>query len=609
MRLIFITILFSFYYLTTFSQGFNNAFIFNHRLVVLSAVEELPDSSYFICGHYLNQENDRLGSLYFKLDQEGNLIDSLQVAQLGRSYLLGFARNELFFNHSGNIVVGFRNAFSGELWRQRIQEVNFTDLTLVSDVLLDTLAEHLNLRVFDGSMIIQNKFDSTYLMFITTVDTSYTIGEPGWAGCNLIHLSSNFQILNIKRYFVNIAGWGIGAKEIIQVSENEFILLMVKYLESGTPSQRTWHTIIKKVNAQGDELWSWESMDNQSDIGQRGLTLTDDGGFLYTYLKGFFISNGWSYIPTVRKIKLHPQTQVEEWSIALGGVTTGNSSTSVFSDIESINDTLFVTAGGTFDSNDMYQHGGRLVQFTLNGAKIWQRDFFYFAHDYPNHWAMHGINDIALTSDGGYIMAGTAVSSEIAGVPDYGWVVKLNCLGFMGAPEAAANYAIQDNFAVQFVNISTQGGSYTWNFGDGTVLETGENADTVVHHYNGFGTYMVQLIAHGCNGETDTLEFLVSPKLHANPDPVTEGEGYFTFFPNPVVSGNPFYVYLNGISTHNGKEVKLRFHNNSGQHVTDYRLSNQQGAYMINPTLASGVYHVGLYVGDEVVQVRKLVVD
>ncbi len=595
--------------MTIVGQGFNNAFVFGHKLVELSLIKELPDSSFLVCGHYLNQDNDRLGSLYFKLDQEGNLIDSLQVAQLGRSYLLGFARNELFFNHNGNIVVSFRNAYSGESWRQRVQEVDFTDFTLVSDVLLDTLAEHLNLRVFDGSSIIQNESDSTYLMFITTVDTSFNIGEPGWTGCNLVHLSSTFQILNVKKYFV--AGWVLSAREIIQLSDDEFLLLLKNSWQSATTSLEIDHTIIKKVNAQGDELWSWESMDNQKDIQQRALTPTVDGGFLYTYFKGFPISNGWSYIPTLRKLNSNMQ---EDWSMSIGPLVSNWYWS--FADIEAINDTLFVTVGGVTRINeiDIGQRGSRLLQFSLDGEKFWQREFFYFPYNYPDYWNLpdNYINDLALTSDGGYIMAGTAINYEFGetGNPtDYGWVIKLNCLGFMGAPEAAASYEIQDNFAVQFVNTSTQGGSYTWNFGDGTVLETGENADTVVHHYNGFGTYMVQVIAHGCNEESDTLEFFVSPKLHANPYPVTEGEGYFTFFPNPVVSGNPFYVYLNDISTHNGKEVKLRFHNNSGQHVTDYRLSCQQGAYMINPTLASGVYHVGLYVGDEAVQVRKLVVD
>ncbi len=586
---------------------FNKVYIFAQKACVFNSIVPV-DNGYLVCGSYLNQVQDRLGSLYVKLDEFGVPLDSLMIADYLHRYLLYGSRNQLKTNVNGNFVVCFRDDLAGSSSRQRIQEIT-PDLEVVADIVLDTLAEYLNLTTFDGSMIIQNESDSTYLMFFTATDTTIATGQPGRAGCNLVHLSPNFQILNVRRYSMNIGGWTLPAQEIVQLSDDEFVLMMRNSLITFPASLQITHTILKKVNAQGDELWSWESTDNQRDSHQRGLTMTVDGGYLYTYLKGFPISNGWSYMPTLRKVKIHPQTQIEEWSIVLGSATTGNSNTSAFSDIESINDTLFVTAGGTFDSNDMYQHGGRLVQFTLNGAKIWQRDFFYFAHDYPNHWAMHGINDIALTSDGGYIMAGTAVSSEIVDLPDYGWVVKLNCLGFMGAPEAAANYEIQDNFAVQFVNTSTQGGSYTWNFGDGTVLETGENADTVVHHYNGFGTYMVQLIAHGCNGEADTLEFFVSPKLHANPDPVTEGTGYFTFFPNPVVSGNPFYVYLNGISTHNGKEVKLRFHNNSGQHVTDYRLSAQQGAYMINPTLASGVYHVGLYVGDEVVQVRKLVVD
>src|SRR5690606_28467690 len=103
----------------------------------------------------------------------------------------------------------------------------------------------------------------------------------------------------------------------------------------------------------------------------------------------------------------------------------------------------------------------------------------------------------------------------------------------------------EDHYGIHFYNTSMQAGSYTWHFGDGTVLETDEYTDTVAHTYPGFGSYEGMLIAHGCNGDNDTLHFVVEPKLHADPSIVTNGNGYFTVFPNPGIAGNELFVYLN----------------------------------------------------------------
>ena len=599
--------------LTVLGQEFNSTFVFDHKQVVFSSVKEMGDSTYIIAGQYLNQAEDRIGTLYIKLDQQGNLIDSLQVAQQGSSYFLGSTRNELFFNHKGNFVVTFSHAKSGVLSRQHIQEIT-PNLELVSDVVLDTLAEYLNLTVFSGSMIIQNELDSTYLMFFTAVDTSVSTAVNR-NGCNLVHLDKDFRIIHNKRFFLN-HNYGLSMREIIQYADDEFLVMMRRFNGHNTQPNHNSFTQICRVNANGDHIWPfgvWESTDNQMDINQRALTITQDGGLLYTYHKGYWLppgsGNTWRYVPTLRKLDSNRQI---EWSIELTDSIGGYYS--IFSDIEAINDTLFVTAGGTYRVNgELGQSGGRLIQFTLDGQVLWERDFFHFSRINPNfqYIPSHFINDLALTSDGGFILVGGTIHYELeqTGEPtDYGWVVKLNCLGFLGPPEAGVHYIVENDYLVNFVNTSVQADCYTWDFGDGTVIETTDAQDTLTHHYSGFGNYPVQLIAHGCNGEADTLVFYVSPQLHANPQTVTEGEGYFTFFPNPVVSGNPLYVYLKGVATQ-GKEVQLRFYNNSGQHVTDYPIASSQGTYMIHPTLASGVYHVSLMVGNEVLQSRKLVVD
>jgi len=593
-------------------QGFNKGFLFGQRLLAFSNVTELADGTFFVCGHYINPAHDRLGSIYLKLDANGNFVDSLLVAEQGQSLLLADANNELRTNANGNFVVCMGNANTTDPYRLEVQEVDPESLTLVNRVVLDSLTDSLHFVAYANPQILYSS-ENAYFMSYSALDIGIPPDmETSRMGVNWVQFNADLEVTRIKRFYLNSA-FGLLSGDAIQIGENLFLLLMSRRKQAGTNSEEVSHTVIKKINAQGDELWNWESFDNQKDLFPRALTPTIDGGYLYTYFQGRYIdqgSGGWEYIPILRKLN---QFGITEWTMKLG---SDRQAEYPFTDIIPINDTLFVAAGGVqhITEEDTLQTGGRLLQFTLDGEKVWERSFFYFPQNYPAYQYIpsHQIKDVARTSDGGYIVAGHAIDYELSttGAPtDYGWVVKLNCLGFLGAPQAGVSLSIEDNYTVVFRNTSTQGGRFFWDFGDGTTLETTEKEDTIYHTYSGFGTFSARLIALGCGEEADTLDFMVSPKLHAHPETITKGEGHFTFFPNPVTAGNVFYVYLNGSSSLVGKEVALRFYNNEGQHVTDYRLSNQQGAYLIHPTLAAGVYHVGLLVDNKTVQVRKLVVN
>jgi hypothetical protein len=153
-----------------------------------------------------------------------------------------------------------------------------------------------------------------------------------------------------------------------------------------------------------------------------------------------------------------------------------------------------------------------------------------------------------------------------------------------------------------------QAGSYTWNFGDGQSLTTDEYTDTIFHTYSDFGTYTVQLIAHGCSGRADTATFSVSPALHTDPTVVTDNQGFFSIFPNPVLSGTELYVYLNGLDPSNG-EVRIDLYSATGRLVQQIPLTANEGTYSIRSSLATGVYLLVLFQGDEFLQQEKLIVE
>lgn len=126
--------------------------------------------------------------------------------------------------------------------------------------------------------------------------------------------------------------------------------------------------------------------------------------------------------------------------------------------------------------------------------------------------------------------------------------------------------------------------------------------------YPGYGPYEVTLIAHGCNGAADTLVFEVNPSKHSDPTIITNGDGYFSIFPNPVIAGKLIYVYLNGLDPKNG-DVFLAIHSGNGEYVQRIYLTAKEGTYLIDQSLSAGLYFLSLYQGDELLQSRKLMVE
>jgi PKD repeat protein len=66
---------------------------------------------------------------------------------------------------------------------------------------------------------------------------------------------------------------------------------------------------------------------------------------------------------------------------------------------------------------------------------------------------------------------------------------------------------------VSFLNYSSGGASFSWNFGDGNFLNTTNNIDTVTHTYLLPGTYTATLFAtNGCSDTSTTKSITVYPK-------------------------------------------------------------------------------------------------
>ena len=251
-----------------------------------------------------------------------------------------------------------------------------------------------------------------------------------------------------------------------------------------------------------------------------------------------------------------------------------------------------------------------LRKFNEQGTILWQR-YIYMPIE-SGHDIGIEIKNVIATRDSGYCMVGNRTDLTVAQAGQKGYIVKTNCLGFLGSPEAAAAHQEEESLTVHFYNTSTQAGSYRWDFGDGTSLQTGEGEDTLNHLYADTGTYQVQLIAYGCSGENDTLRFAVVLQGATTPPTsagsVTHGAGYFSLFPNPVATGQNVYVYLNALNPASGQVYMLAY-SLEGKLIERYTLSPSEGTYLLEQTFASGVYALSLFQGDTKLATKKLVVE
>lgn len=276
---------------------------------------------------------------------------------------------------------------------------------------------------------------------------------------------------------------------------------------------------------------------------------------------------------------------------------------------EPFDDTTFIGMG-----NDIYMDENlkentviHLFRANFDGELLWERKYHSLLNNVYSTFN-EAFNFKIL--DGGFLICGRAIGnfSQI----NRGLLLYANCLGFLGPPQAALTHEYLENYQLYFTNNSTEAGSFTWLFDDGSIYHTTEHDGDIQHTFaNPDVEHTVTLIAHGCNGEADTAIYTIPVHpdfLPEEPDAevIVPENGYFAIYPNPASVGNLIQVMLNK-QTH-AQALSLEFNNNAGQLTTRYVMPNESGIYMIDNNFAQGLYHVSLIVDGKVVARKKLVV-
>lgn len=551
----------------------------------------------------------RIDFRFGSVNQEGDYQNINQYNDTGHLQRSMFSSVDTDTNFRGNLVNCYRNTMSFEN-SFRLIEYGLDGQIYLDSVYSDFWVED-SIQFFDYSKLLHLK-DSSYLLNLNYIDKKVTSSTYEVQGTILLKIDYNGEIIWEKKvYSGNQINPIISGRNLIETQEDTFKLHYME-LKNFAPSNAEQNWALQKfvtIDGEGNILDEKQFQDGQYCVSYYGSYFDEDTSYLQYYDSKIFgnppNNEYFKHMPFLSRIDENMDTV---WRIQLSNFW--HTAASVFTSIQKIrkiNDTTFVAAYGyseEIEYNLYYKYSVRIFKFFSNGNIIWHRDYYYYNIDLYND-PYYEIKDLEIMPDGGFIMGGQVFNIDLfnANKPcQFAYLLRTNCLGFLNPPEAALSYESDEN-EVLFINNSISAGSYTYYFGDGDTLHTGEDIDSLVHTYENEGDYEVTLIAHGCNGSADTLTLQVSVEIEEEFSG-TVGDGFFTIYPNPVIQGELFTI-----ETGNIDNSTLYFYDMNGKCLKKVPLPNAKSIYFTEHNFASDMYVAKLIKDGAVLGERKLVVQ
>jgi hypothetical protein len=498
---------------------------------------------------------------------------------------------------------------------------------LLSNILLENFIQD-STHVYCQKMLIDHDNDSyVFLLNYMEINLDNNPPTPNYRnGVCLVRYSLTGDTLWTRRYYSAQSNAGISQfipLNLMQELDSGYIFTVGdrKVYGADYDPMNTAFTHFYKIDPSGNLLQHYIYFEGANCLG--GLTLFPlaNGGYIHSYFESKIVNTSGSpkfkYQPVLSTLnsdfhQVRKDALNNEWFYERSNTTSPI-------ELLEIDQNTYVGSytwveskwyDSTIWNSVRYDVAVKLFERKIVGDEVWSREYHYIPLIDSINEPDYTLFDLDKTSDGGFILCGFALNFDSANaqVPyQYGYVLKTNCLGFLNPPQASCYHELYEKFKVQFYNMSAMAGTYEWHFGDNSVLWTDENSDTVTHTYSHFGPFQVVLIAHGCNGETDTLRFMVYPSYHLDPSIVTQGQGYMTLFPNPLESGSYLFLYLSGIELSKGN-VQVDVYTIDGKLIDEFPISTPEGSYIIENRYSAGMYEVVLRQDKSILQTRKLVI-
>lgn len=327
-----------------------------------------------------------------------------------------------------------------------------------------------------------------------------------------------------------------------------------------------------KTNKNGDIIWS------KHHFSPPAMNTTDAlGGCLYLENENTILVSGVlsSTYPILFKadtsgniMYYFTSPRYEDGSLVRGG----------FRNVSEGQNNSIIAYGNKRPQNPNNSPEAYVVNYDYFGNIIWERGYKGIGLTGTN-----GFTSGIKTTDGGYIFSGYNSRVIISqGVEKYeAFIVKTNCLGFTGAPQAQMQ-CNGTGLNYTFTNLSERADTCYLDFGDGNpvqVFRAEHDTLPINHTYAAQGNYQITLIATAC-GEADTMVCSFNTSTGA----LYDAEEKLSVFPNPAI---------NQLTIKAAREIQLiKIYNSLGALVYN-EIGINANTKMINvETLKSGIYFI-----------------
>lgn len=593
-------------------SGFEKVYLFGDTTTIISNV--FPTDS---CIYYMSStgnNTNRLSLNFGKLDLEGNVLQSHLFSDSAYLHYSGYQMAcDAALNFRGNFV--FSYATLGTFGQSpRLVEIS-PEGTKIIDTIYHQIwsIDSLNCSAYNNLALLD---DSSYLLVYNFGDYSTDSNNglfDGMIGVVVCKVTTDGTILWSKKFQFPIIGYGQPPQRNLFIRtnpDNSFLLGIREEIITGEFDADDYSkNYFIYCDPNGNEIQRDTFQDTQYCYGASGYHELEDGtsifGYQDSYTFGLPPNNDETNVrPVIAKLDADHQLiwktpMSDEYYSSVGESTS-------FNDFVVKPDGI-IAATMYFKIIEIPKQLAllQLHKLSLDGEKLWKREYAYFVGDSIND-GEYFIKDIDSTSDGGYLFAGYVSKwDDFQGNQpyQYGYLLKTNCLGFLGAPQAAVSIVSSSPDSVVFANQSIQAGSFTWQFGDGQSVTTSEYTDTITHTYTQPGTYTITIIAHGCNNENDTLTF-----QHLLADTIQSyyGDGtLLTVYPNPVMNGDNMSVYIGAIAA----PVDLTLVDEQGKVVFKQTITIGNTTYFLPVNqLAAATYRLHVFQDNNMLESEQLIV-
>jgi hypothetical protein len=585
----------------------------------------IEKDSFFLVSGSSGKGLQRMNATFLKLYKNGETIENFMINESNFLNVLGNSFTSIDTNIYGDYLFHYISVpLTGlNLYKPTVTKYNVDNNTFTVkhfDTLSNGGFDYLNMP-----RLLMKNSDSIYY-----INSHYDLANPSNQlpdnnGFFIIKLSQiSDSILWIKRFTYSLTNPDLPTriKSNILGYENGNVLIVSLLLYNHPLANQEYSKIVfYTIDESGNIVQTEILQDTQYSRTMFGSSfLNNQRDLLICYSNSEMLTNStgqpyWGLTPSVARLDSNFQII---WKKNLGGVLYNPNqlgSSRMINKFVNISDTAFVGAyfrSEWIDSSaDISSDFVRIENRHLtNGELNWKRNYWFYPEGSMTYNPSYEIRDAEPTNDGGFIFVGEikVLDSLIVGSPgQLGYILKTNCLGFLDDPQAGFSATTTtDSLAVNFQNTSLMGGSFQWSFGDGTILNSVENVDSVFHIYSDSGTYQVQLIAYGCNGANDTITPTIvvsksAPVEVANPN-ITN---YMAVGPNPVKSGESIAVYVGNLPS---TSAVLSFYDYQGKLLMERAIGQENSTYIMVLPFSSGLYQAVLKNGKDVLEVEKILI-